>query len=417
MPAQCSSVRLLEHGFKWTFWLHLALYMPRFRLEHASAWETDSFLSAEPQWLAIYFAFIAMSLMSMDADEAGRAGLSLENATDLVRNWYDASLFFLDEADFLRTPDLRSTQAIAILLGLAKNVGDFGIQPLLQVTGIRIAQILGMDCEPPRVSEDPTTQEISRRIWWTLVICEWLCIPSRRPSIHEADFNVWVPSPLSDDDDSDAHPATRGLRLIDYHHAMIGLARTVYRFRAEMAAFKGYEGGDALDAIVLKADEALANIIAGLPSPFLDLSGREAAASNNGEYPPWVLSQQTGLSLSFLYYRMSINRSLQHRWASSDLLLARSKAVCLDSANAIVALMNDHNLTVSRYWQWPATSNLFSAALTLATEAKLLLDRDAAEEYISRVRVCFSVLERVKGHSALAARALDELSVFCIDLL
>jgi hypothetical protein len=62
----------------------------------------------------------------------------------------------------MRNPDFKTVQAITILIGLAKNVGDFNLQPVLQVTGIRIGQILGMDQEPPIIANDPVMQEISR---------------------------------------------------------------------------------------------------------------------------------------------------------------------------------------------------------------------------------------------------------------
>jgi hypothetical protein len=61
------------------------------------------------------------------------------------------------------------------------------------------------------------------------------------------------------------------------------------------------------------------------------------------------------------------------------------------------------------------TSALFSAALTIATEAKRL-DAHAAEEYIDRIQTCFSFFEYVKDHSALASRVLSELRIFCADI-
>ena len=61
------------------------------------------------------------------------------------------------------------------------------------------------------------------------------------------------------------------------------------------------------------------------------------------------------------------------------------------------------------------TSALFSAALTLAAEAKRL-DSNAAEEYIDRIQTCFSFFEYIKDHSALAMRVLGELRAFCAEI-
>ncbi|KAJ5801385.1 transcriptional regulator family: Fungal Specific TF, partial [Penicillium psychrosexuale] len=320
------------------------------------------------------------------------------NTSELVQNWYGAALFFLNEAEFLRNPNFKTVQSIAILLGLAKNVGDFDLQPVLHATGIKIGQILGIDQEPPMISDDPVMQEISRRVWWTLVICEWLSIPARPPCIHQADFNVRLPLVLSDEElttglINEPNMATEMPRPVDYHNAMIFLAKSNYHFQIQMRAIENLDEDNLLEDLVLTTDEALANIISQLPSHLLEISG--GLAKDREQYPPWV------------------NRVLQHRWASSsDVLLARSKAICLDSANTIVSMVKQHKVVLARHRPWATTSALFSTALTLAAEAKRL-DSNAAEEYIDRVQTCFSFFEYIKDHSALATRVLSELRAFC----
>ncbi|KAJ5809650.1 transcriptional regulator family: Fungal Specific TF, partial [Penicillium pulvis] len=420
LPTKSCSVTLLQHGFTWTSWIHFAVHIQKFELQHESAWLSGPFLHGDTLWLAIYFGFIAMSLMFMDEDEAMRAGIPLNNTSELVRNWYDAALFFLNEADFTRNPNFKTVQAIAILLGLAKNVGDFDLEPVIQAAGIRIGQILGMDCEPPRISKDPIIREISRRTWWTLIICEWLSIPTRPPCIHEADFNVRLPLTLLDEELNtclidEPSMAIDVPRPINYHSALISLAYSNYRFWVQMVAIKNLQGDNLMEDLVLTTDEALANIISQLPSHLLEDYDDQTTASK--QYPPWVLWQQTTLSLSFLNYRMKINRVLQHRWASSsDVLLARSKAICLDSANAIVSLVKQHKVAPARHRPWATTSALFSAALTLAAEAKGL-NKHASKEYMDRIQTCLAFFEHIKDHSALAKRALEDLSTFCEDLL
>jgi hypothetical protein len=147
------------------------------------------------------------------------------------------------------------------------------------------------------------------------------------------------------------HPdmAIQKPRPIDYHNAMILLAKSNHRFEVQMAAIEHISGENLLEDFVLTTDEALANIISQLPSYLL-----EGAVTDKEQYPPWVLWQQTTLSLSLLFYRMKVNRTLQHRWASSssDALLARSKAICLNSANTIVSMVQRHKIVLARHRPW-----------------------------------------------------------------
>lgn len=281
----------------------------------------------------------------------------------LIHNWYDASIFFLHEADFLRIHDIRSVQAIAILLGLAKNVGDFNLQPVLQATGLRIGHCLGIDRVAPTssaVAADPILQEVSHRMWWTLVICEWLQRPDSAPLIHEADFDVPLPLNLTDEELLDPylreHPdeVDDCPRPVQYHHAMIGLAQVRYRFKMEVTRLRQYHLDDneqyfkRLEELVSRSDEALANLIVQLPD---HLSSENLEDEDDDE--TCVIWQRISLSLSFLFYRMAVNRELQYRWVeSSSSFAARSQAICLASAHAIVSLVDRHSDAFMRHRPW-----------------------------------------------------------------
>ncbi|OQE10678.1 hypothetical protein PENFLA_c082G09057 [Penicillium flavigenum] len=338
-----------------------------------------------------------MSLMFMDEHEAGRAGLPLENTSELVQNWYDAALFFLNEAVFMRNPDFKKVQVIAILLSLARNVGNFDLVPVLQATGVRIGQILGWIMS---VLQYPMTLLSKKPVGepgkpWSSANGSLY----QRVHIHETDFRVRLPLVLSDEelttplfDDPDM---------------------TVHK-PLQMAAIEHISGENKIEDFVRTTDEALANIISQLPSHLLEVPGEPVMDKEH--HPPWVLWQQTSLSLSLSFYRMKVNRVLQYQWASSlDVSLARSKAICLDSANAIVSMVKRHKVVLARHRPWPPTSALLSAALTIAAEAKRL-DTQAAEEHIDRLQTCFSFFEYVKDHSALAIQLLGELRIFCAGL-
>ncbi|KAL2824401.1 hypothetical protein BDW59DRAFT_162507 [Aspergillus cavernicola] len=354
LPTRECSRALLRHGFIWTSWIHFATHTETFQLEHEAAWNSDSILERDSLWLAIYFGFIGMSLMFMTDTEATAAHIPRVSTSELVRNWYDAALYFLNEADFLRNYNMKTVQAIAILLGLGKSVGDFSSQPLLQATGIRIGQIIGMDREPPLISDDSIAQETSRRTWWTLIICEWLSIPPRPPCIHEADFDVKLPVNLSDEElsnsqfrHSQAYP-----RPVQYHVAMIAIAKSIYRFQYQLARLDNQDT-TSLGKLVLATDEDLANIISQLPVHLSEAPIDNQGEGNHTTYPPWVIWQWRSLSLTFLMWRMRVNRFLQHQWVEySHTLLARSKVICLDSAHALISLVNTHKLALARHRPW-----------------------------------------------------------------
>ncbi|KKY21923.1 putative c6 zinc finger domain-containing protein [Phaeomoniella chlamydospora] len=358
-----------------------------------------------------------MSLLFMDTKEAAAADLPRQKTTLLIQNWYDAALFFLHQGDFLRKHDMRSVQVIAILLGLFKNVGDFGLQPTLMAAGIRIAQCLGMDKEPPTVSTDPIDQEVSRRIWWTLIICEWLQRPARPYCIQESDFAVNLPFNLDDEEILDpqlrAHPtgARDRPRPVQYHNAMIALSQLYYRFSSRAKCIG--HNSEKLESLVLQTDEALANLIEELP---LHLSGDSVPESGleNNSVPPWVLWQRNSLSISILFYRMAINRILQNQWVQLEKSYARTQAVCLSSARAIVSLVERYSAQLARHRPWATSSNLFSAAITLAVEARFS-DEHTAAAYSEDINRCIAFFTSIQDQNVLASRAIEVLRQYMTE--
>ena len=73
----------------------------------------------------------------------------------------------------MRNYDLRTVQAIAILQMSCSAVGDFRFRPQLIALGISIAKHLGLPFDSEAGERSLLDCEISRRLWWTLVICDW----------------------------------------------------------------------------------------------------------------------------------------------------------------------------------------------------------------------------------------------------
>ena len=246
---------------------------------------------------------------------------------------------------------MRSLQAIAILLALVKQMGDFDLETSFLSLEIRMAQRLGMDKEPPAVSEDPVQQELSRRVWWTLVICEWLQRPARQTCIREDDFQVNLPT-LTDDDDLDSQVSSSlndaRPHPIQYHNAMIRLAYEYHRFASRLPSVSG--DASALEDFVLQSDESLAKIIDELP-PHLTMFGH-TDDQHAEQHLCWVRWQRESFILALLFFRLTINYVLQHQWLDCEMSTSRAGAVCLSSAKALIALVDRDSTSVLKRRSW-----------------------------------------------------------------
>jgi hypothetical protein len=108
-----------------------------------------------------------------------------EGFSPVARVWYDTSLRYLTSADFTGQPALLNIQTLAIVTLLHRNLGEIQRDYTLLGLAINSARTIGMDrlgCESDtsRTSvsrdlwADRSTRELGRRLWWTLVICDWL---------------------------------------------------------------------------------------------------------------------------------------------------------------------------------------------------------------------------------------------------
>lgn len=110
-----------------------------------------------------------------------------------ARMWYNAAFNELIASDFLTKPKLCTVQTIAMLTILHRNFGEANRDYYLLGVAINISRTLGMDRLgsevrlPPNLSTRPEWQtraerELGRRLWWTLVICDW--------QVHSSD--LWI---------------------------------------------------------------------------------------------------------------------------------------------------------------------------------------------------------------------------------
>lgn len=101
-----------------------------------------------------------------------------------ARLWYNGALCELQCGDFLRKAHLKSIQTIAILSSCNGNFGQVEREQILLSVAIAMARCLNMHklAEESRLTPNivkmacwklPQDRALGRRLWWTLVICDW----------------------------------------------------------------------------------------------------------------------------------------------------------------------------------------------------------------------------------------------------
>ena len=281
------------------------------------------------------------------------SNLLIINTGDIRQNllhWYDASLFYLYKGEFLRNHNLRSVQAIAILGIVFNNVGDSDLHYSLWGSAIRIAQALKMGFDRENHDEDPVQQQVRRRLWWTLVLCEWLPVPYRTPCILEADFKTELPASLGNDEFlTGRRDGVAQSKLIDYHIAMSQVAIHYHRFRFAVRHSKG--ALEDIFPLVISADESLASFIEQLPE-HLRPEEPDESIDQSRDIDPWMSWQRGNLCVVLLYYRIVINRVLQDQWIHDPVTFARTRSICLSSARGIIKMTKAYAQPTARHRPW-----------------------------------------------------------------
>jgi hypothetical protein len=342
----CSQV-FVDFADVWTSWVHFACFFPAFREDHERFW-VDGGLSStsDPMWLSLYFAVLASALVVMSDEDFVHSGAPRESRRDLIWNWYSASLFYLDQSDFLQKSDIRAVQAIVVLGNVASTIGDTHRHASLWAVALRVSQTLNIGCDDMHLAEPLVQQETRRRLWWTLVICEWLAIPRRTPFTSDLHFSCRLPLAIKDAEliSTECGVAKTSVQEpcpVQYHIAMAEIARIYHHLHAKLR-LRRWSPMD-IARFVIQADDQLAGVIEHLPK---HLQRDDDASVEDHELEqrlPWMATQRTSLVIVLLYYRLAINRTLQACWLEGSTNFARARSICLSSAVGLI-----HSATISQ---------------------------------------------------------------------
>ena len=170
-------------------WVHNTLHGPTFRTEVENALERgkDSiiFEHHDLKWCALLFAVLTVSLTCLPVNRAKMLGFDAEQKAYLSKRWHEAAMECLVLGEYASKPSVCSIQTIQVLAFASHVLGLSNQQFVMFGTSVRVAQTLGLQKLPlrpdPSSSNDSdevlVVRETNRRIWWNLVIQDWLVVP------------------------------------------------------------------------------------------------------------------------------------------------------------------------------------------------------------------------------------------------
>ncbi|GAA6006025.1 hypothetical protein JCM11491_004094 [Sporobolomyces phaffii] len=221
LPSPELSDFIINYSLERVCWQHTAVHVGQFRAEHAEfqSWGDKRGQLVNQAWAALYFALLCVGVKHMDQEEARKGGISPEDRARLPRVYFDSSIASLHRANFLSKHSIYTVQTIVVMIITCQEVGGSDLIATLLACGIRIAQHLNIhrfasdqEWESRRRANgiDPKSQEgikgliqreLRKRLWYTLTIEDWLCIPFRRSyTIFPTHFTTPLPLNCHDAD-------------------------------------------------------------------------------------------------------------------------------------------------------------------------------------------------------------------------
>lgn len=253
----------------------------------------------------------------------------------------------------MRVLDFRNVQTIAILCNCFANFAEFCMFNNMLACGIRIAQSLGLhDDSAAREDETPLEAETRRRLWWSLVICDWITTQLGPTCLRKEGFNVKVPQPLEGLDSTLAQSADPHLQIqpVQWQVAMVQLCCALYQYESSLPSIS--DDPSCLDGIMVQADNELADIISRLPAYLSNDELEDASTTERNTNHPWILWQKQSITIILYYFRMVVARVSVKYDRSNSLSARRSLSLCLDSAHCLISAMLDPNRSKSRDSVW-----------------------------------------------------------------
>ncbi|CAH0033311.1 unnamed protein product [Clonostachys rhizophaga] len=354
-------------------WIHCALDASAFSIE------AEAFVASLEQgqceglrnhaWLAIFLGVLAVGLIFMEGtDLVAQLSDSFTRRHDLAmlpRLWYTAVLRQLEFCDFIGRPGIHTVQAIAVLNLCSRHLGER--QREITLTGIAIStarslkmHLLGNELScPERVRQMPEWQskadrELGRRLWWSLVICDWLGAATHPPSIRADQFDCEI-----SEGEYDAAQLL-GPTAIDqhlksaspvFHHMAMAKLASVLRSHFEEVD----KSLDTLFETLMRLDELESQV------PFV--------IDDSADQPIWAIGQRCHFYFTLNHLRLKLCRVLFRPDVKSFDRYDNIRKCALSAAIAI-SDMTDFPYVYKKTWYEPASRHCSQIPL-LANQCNL----------------------------------------------
>lgn len=304
----------------------------------------------------------------------------------------------------MRHPDVRTVQSIAILGMLFNNLGDHDLCQTLWACAVRISLNLGLN-QPRAKPFVDLSQEFCTRLWWTMLICDWLPFPGTDSLIAEEHNSV---APLPSPQINEEHIVHCGRRVyaIDYHTFMARSATVCRKFAGAV-----HRRDRPRIELVRRADEQLADIIAALPEHLQpELSETSTSMSEIEVLHPWLRWQRVNVTLVLLTHRLFVHLTLRNAWQQEAEKYRWAKIVSLQTAKNIIFISRNWELPAANRRQWALAYHLYKACALLISEASSgSTESILGAGWEDDVLECVAYLEEIRQWNVIAGNAADTL--------
>ncbi|KAJ5563953.1 hypothetical protein N7513_000195 [Penicillium frequentans] len=327
LPNRVDSNVILQFSLKMLGWIHCAVRADQFITDHDIL--QDAMAEGDLQglhdhgWMAIYFSLLTVGLFFMDDEEF--ASLGFHDAQDqpldhlhICHTWYDSAIRQLELSNAMARPQLSLVQVAAILTLCNSHFGENFRESNLTSQAINTARELNMHrlgteaSFPSRLRRMPewdsrAKRELGRRLWWTLVICDWLAaLRGMNPNIPSDSFDCTVTIGQFDN-----NVILNGISSSDGDSMFSPLLHHIELAKVSQQVYEYLQIRKKSPTVLCEFLKNLSKLESDFVRKFESVSNSFAAGSNNSiREPLWVSGQRSHYLCTLNYLRLSLSRIL-----------------------------------------------------------------------------------------------------------